>query len=129
MNVTESFVNYLVTSGIGTFGTDIFIGSVPINAPNACYWVKGGGGNPTQKNETGEMIKDYFLDVYYRDTAQNVYDNLQILEELLNSGVCNPLADYDALEISTTSFPIDEDLDSEDRSVGMLRVAIKIYSS
>ena len=87
-----------------------------------------GGGSSSIKNQTGERVKDYLVSVFYRNVdAEDVYESLQELEEDLNSKECLELEDYETVEIEAVSFPADQDLDSEDRTVGLLQVNLRVY--
>ena len=67
--------------------------------------------------------------MYYRSKDQElVYDTLQELEEAINSDKCATLVDYETVEMEATSFPTDQDLDVEDRTVGLLQITITTYS-
>lgn len=130
MNITRSFVKWLEESGYGTFGTTIFIGGVPQDAPDSCIWVLSSGGNVISKHTTGDKQKNYLFSVYMRDIdQQNLYDTLQNIEELANSPECIDLEDYITLEVETTLFPTDQDLDNEDRTVGLLQITVTVYKS
>lgn len=129
MNIAKAFVDYLVEyQSLGAFGTDIFIGSLPDDAPDACYWVTSAGGNSQSKNVTGERIKTYLLNVYYRNTdGEEVYTSIQELEENLNNSLVTSLGDYTVHDVSAVSFPVDRDLDIQERSVGQIQVSIEVY--
>jgi hypothetical protein len=128
MNISRAFANYIASEGFGTFGTDLFIGGAPLKAPDPLWWIVSSGGAPESKNSTGEMLKEYTLGVYYRnqDTEQ-VYEKLQALEELINSVGCVQLESYDTVSMEAVGFPADQDLDDEDRTVGLLQVGILIH--
>lgn len=128
MNIANSFIQYLVSAGYGTFGTDLFVGGAPQEAPDEIMWVVAGGGQPIQRADSGEVIKQYILNVFFRSTDQEVvYDTLQELEVELNAGNCTQLANFDTIDMEATQFPADQDLDNEDRSVGLLQVTITTY--
>lgn len=130
MNISKSFVGYMVSLGMGTFGTNIFINSVPLEAPDAVWWVLKSGGSPVTKNSTGERIKDYNLSVFYRNTdAEGLYELMQEFEEEINSKGCIQLSGYDTIEMEATVFPTDQDLDNEDRVVGLINVRISVYQN
>lgn len=130
MNITESFVNYMEDLSFGTFGTDIFIGIIPETAPDKSWWVIPAGGSPVKKNHTGERIKDYLLNVYYRNTdAEDVYETIQEFEEEINTKQCIQLDTYDTIEMEASVFQSDRDLDNEDRVVGMLQIKVSVYQS
>lgn len=129
MNILTAFVAYLEASGIATLGQDLFVGSAPSSnqTSDAIYWLKANGGQPDPSLPTGERFKSYGIQVYYRDRDhQAVYTKLFDLEERLNTpGVS--LSGFETIEVQTTTFPIDNDLDDEDRKVGLLQATIKIY--
>lgn len=128
MNIAKSFVEYMEDQLLGTFGDDIFIGVAPQGAPDKCYWINTSGGAPQSRNQTGEVIKNYVLDVFYRNTdAEDVYDTIQALEILLNNGNCTQLSGFDTIEIQATLFPTDQDIDNQERTVGLIQVGVKTY--
>ena len=129
MNITHAFATYLQTQGFGTLGTNLFIGAVPLDAPDACFWVSSGGGSNQSRNKTGERVKSYIISIFYRSMdSEDVYDTLQELEETINSASCVTLGSYDTIEMQCTVFPTDQDIDSEERTKGLAQVTLTIYS-
>lgn len=129
MNLARSFVQYMEANSFGTFGDDLFIGGVPLDAPDTAWWVLLSGGTNESKYATGEKIKDYSINVFYRSmSTSTVYDTLKDFEEFLTN-ICPTLEDYEVIEISTMVYPTDLDLDNEERTVGMMEVSIRVYSS
>lgn len=125
--VSESFIKFLEDQSIATFGVDLFLSQVPDDAPDTCYWILTSGGATIQKLKTGEKVKQYFTSINYRsDKAKNIERDLFNLEELLNCAECVQLEGFEVIEIEATQFPSDEDLDNEDRRVGLLQANIKI---
>lgn len=130
MNINKSFATYMEDQGYGTFGDDLYIGGVPLEAPDVCWWIISGGGASEPKNTTGERQKRYIVSVFYRDIdTEEVYEKLQALEEEINSVECIDLDGYETVEAEATIFPADQDLDSEERTVGLLQVTLTIYQS
>ena len=130
MNVAKSFVEYMESLGMGTFSTDIFVGGIPQDAPDNSWWVISSGGSPIRKNHTGERIKDYILDVFYRNTnAEDVYESIQEFEEEINSKGCVQLSGYDTVEMEASILSTDRDIDNEDRVLSLLQVRISIYQN
>lgn len=128
--VSESFIKWLEDENIGTFGTDIYLSQVPLDAPNTCYWVLTNGGSPISKNRTGEKIKQYFVSVYYRSTkSKDVERNLFTLEGLINAPGCLQLEGFEVIEIESSQFPSDTDIDNEQLRVGLLQATIQIYKT
>lgn len=128
MNIATSFADYMEDLALGVIGTSIFLGSVPQNAPSSAWWVVASGGTVEKKNDTGEVMKNYIINVYYRDlVAENVYNYLHNLEVEVNSGNCTQLEGFDTIDMSALAFPTDQDIDSTDRTVGLLQVTIRTY--
>jgi hypothetical protein len=128
VTIAETFMNWLPSQINATQGTDLFYMQVPGNAPPACWWVISSGGSPVQKLPTGETIRQYFLMVYYRSNkGADVERQLSILEESLNTSDCLQLQGYEIVSVEASQFPADNDLDSEDRRVGMLQATIEVY--
>lgn len=129
-NIAKSFVEYMEDLSMGTFGTDIFIGNVPLETPDKAWWVNSAGGSTITKNSTGERLKNYILNIFYRNTdAEDVYEQMQEFEEEINAKQCIQLNGYDTVEMEASIFPTDQDIDNEDRVVGLLQVKISTYQS
>ena len=128
MNLAETFVHYLEDIGYGTFDEDLFLHRVPATAQvDAAWWVKPSGGSPVGKNTTGEINKSFQLDIFRRHrSASTLYDDLYQLEAELSGG-CVELPGFQVVELNTTTYPDDQDLDQEDRRVGLLQVNLTIY--
>lgn len=130
MNIARAFAKFMEDNGFGVFGEDLFIGGVPQTAPNKAWWISFGGGFNLTKNKTGEKEKNYIVNIYYRNLdGEDVYNQLQELEELLNSSDCLEIEEYIITEIEASLFPTDQDLDNEDRTVGTIQATITVYSS
>jgi hypothetical protein len=130
MNIAEAFADYLVNLGKGTLGQNIFIGQAPSSnrVSDSIWWIVGNGGSSLQKNSTGESLKNYQLSVYYRNRDyKTVYDTLSDLEESINCDGCAQLDSFDTIDIEASTFPVDNDLDNEDRKVGLLQVNLTTY--
>ena len=129
MNIARSFITEMIAQGFGTvFGTNIYIGSAPQDAPDLCWWVIPSGGSPQAKNDTAELQKSYVLNVYYRNTdAEDVYETIQNFEIEFNRPTCRTLTGFDTIEIEALSFPTDQDIDNEDRTVGLTQITIRTY--
>jgi hypothetical protein len=128
MNILEAFSEYMEDLGLRTFGEDIYIGGAPLDAIDPIWWIIAAGGSSEPKNNTGERIKKYNLEVYYRDTnEEDVYNLLQTLEEDINGKHCTQLTGYQTVDMEAVSFPVSKDIDNEDRTVGMLQVTVSVY--
>ena len=129
MNLAESFSAYLATIVGATSGQTLFIGDAPSSnqVADSIWWIKTSGGS-RQRLRSGESVKQYAIEVYYRSTDyQTVYDEIHDLEEALNSAECPVLSGYTVIDVEAFTFPIDLDLDSEDRKVGLLQVNITTH--
>lgn len=131
MTVAQALAQFLQDNGFGTVGTNLFINSVPLEAPKASWWIVGGGGNSTIRAQTGEKVKAYIYTIFYRNTdASDVDSQLQNLEEFFNSKACKSLGDdYQTIDMESTGFQVTADLDLEDRSLGSIEVTITVYQS
>lgn len=130
MNIATSFANYLESLGIATLGQDLWIGEAPSSneVPDNIWWILVNGGNPIRKNSTGESTKGYQIQVFARNRNPRIIaDAMQSLEENLNCDDCAQLDGFDTVDIEATVFPIDTDLDDEDRKVGLLQATLTIY--
>lgn len=129
MNLVRAFVEYMENEGFGTFGTNLFIGGAPQNAPSTCWWVISAGGNAIIKNKTNEKLKSYIVNIFYRNTdSEVVYNLMQSLEEQINSDNCPELTDHEVVEFEATLFPTDQDLDVQDRTIGLLQATLTIHA-
>lgn len=130
MNISKSFTEYMVSLDMGIFGNNIFIGNIPVEAPDKAWWINSSGGTTSSKNSTGERLKNYILNIFYRNTdAEDVYEKMQSFEEEINAKQCIQLNGYDTVEMEASVFPTDQDIDNEDRVVGLLQVKISTYQS
>lgn len=130
MSLASAFAPYLATQSGSTIGQDLFIGQIPSSnkAPDAAWSVSSSGGNKEISLQSGESVKNYLLEVRYRNRDyETVYEKLNSLEEALNAGDCTQLTGFETLSIEATTFPIDDDLDSEDRKIGMLVATVLTY--
>lgn len=130
MNISESFAEYMEDNGFGTTGQSLFIADAPKDGSDSMWWIVAGGGAASIKAHTGEKVKQYIVSVFYRDLDPKiVYDQLQAFEELINTGNCDQLTGFDTIEMEATQFATDQDIESEDRTVGLVQVTITVYQS
>jgi len=130
MNIAQSFANYLETITGSTLGQTLFIGQAPSSnkAPDDLWWIITSGGTPILDAVTGEMVKQYSIEVYHRSrNYKSVYDLQQDLEITLNCSRCVELQDFEIVSIRATAFPIDSDLDDEDRKIALIQVDLTAY--
>lgn len=132
MNIVEAFATYMQDNlSLGTLGQDIFIGEAPSsNRTNQIpiWWVKANGGETLIANQTGEKVKQYTIEVYYRSrNYRDVYTAISNLEVSVNCDGCVQLSGFDTIDIEAFSYPIDEDLDDEERKIGLLQINITVH--
>jgi hypothetical protein len=128
MNITDAFAEYMEDNGFGTIGNDLYIGGIPLDTDNG-WWILSGGGTSALKAVTNNKIKNYQINVFYRDTdSENVYNKLQEFEQFINSDPCPTIQGFDIIGIEVILFPTDQDLDNEDRTIGLAQVMITVYS-
>lgn len=130
MTISRAFVKFLEDKGCGIFGQNIFLYRVPnsLKTQTELYWVIPSGGMKVSTNKTGEAIKAYNFLIYFRSNeAKTVDETLSALEEMLNCSSCVELDGFELVSINATQFPADQDLDSENRMVGMIQVQLSVY--
>lgn len=129
MNITKAISNYIEGAMGLTFGTNLFIGGVEVGAPNECGWLLSAGGSVVKANVSAGKMKNYVISFYYRGLdASVVYEKLQALEEALNSDACTQLDGYDTIDLQATLFPTDQDIDNEERTVGLIQITATTYT-
>ena len=130
--ILDSFATYMETLGVATRGQDLFIGEAPssdiLNNKDPIWWIIDSGGQPIKKNSTGESMKAYSVQIYCRNrNVKDIKTAMFSLEENLNCDGCFQLDGFDTINIEASTFPIDQDIDAEDRKIGMLQVNLTIY--
>lgn len=128
MNIARSFAQFMENEGYGTFGTSLFVGNAPLDRTDEVYWIVPTGGNSIISNQTGEKMKSYIINVFYRNSvAEEVYETLQEFEEAINSDACTQLQGFDTIDVEATQFAADQDIDDQERTVGLVQVTIQTY--
>lgn len=127
--VSESFINWMVLEGYGTFGTDIYLNQIPEGAPDNAFWVVTSGGDVTQKNVSAESIQRFNTEVFYRNkSGEAVEHQMFALNQQVNARGVFDIEVFDLYDIEAT-MPSDNDRDAENRRQASLVVAIQIYVS
>lgn len=132
MTLAQSFVKFLENKGYGVFGQNIYLYRVPNSrkTETEILWLIPMGGYPSSVNKTGEMIKAYQIQIYYRsNSARKVDEVLNDLESTLNCSQCVKLEGFELVTIRATQLPADQDLDSENRMVGTISCQLEVYKS
>ena len=126
--VGEAFVKFLQDKIGGTFGVDIFIGELPLSAPDDCWLVVVSGGNPDTVTLDGGMIKIYTFNIYRRSLAgKKIERDLFSLEEQLNCSQCVDLEGFETIYSRAVQFAQDIDLDNANRRIGLLQAQVRLF--
>ena len=132
MTLAYAFMRMLESKGYGILGQNLYLYRVPnsLKTETETLWVIPTGGIPSRVNKTGEMIKTYQMQIYYRSkSARKVDEALNDLENTLNCLKCIQLEGFELVGIRATQLPADRDTDSEDRMVGTVSCEIQVYKS
>lgn len=128
MTLKRAFIEYMESKGFGTFGVDLFLNGAPLDSPNNCWWVLAAGGSHVSENKTGEKIKNYTLSVFHRSLdAEELDQEMHAFEEELNTQQCDQLTGFETIDISVTTFPSDQDIDNENRTISLAQVTVQTY--
>ena len=126
--VGEAFVKFLQDKGIGTFGTDLFLGQFPLNAPDDAWMVEVSGGTAELVTIDDSMIKLYTFNIYHRSLAgKEIERELFSLEEDLNCNTCVQLDGFDTIYSRATQFAQDQDFENENRRIGLLQAQVRLF--
>lgn len=126
--VGEAFIKFLEEEGIGTFNTDLYLGMLPIDAPDEAWLVVVAGGSPELVTADGGMMKLYTFSVYRRSLAgKEIERSLFSLEEKLNCSTCVNLEGFETIYSRATQFAQDMDLENENRRIGLLQAQVRLY--
>ncbi len=126
--VGEAFVKFLEDKGRGIFGEDLFLGELPIDAPDNAWLVVVSGGNPDLVTADGSMIKLYTFNIYRRSLAgKEIERELFRLEEDLNCTTCVNLQGFETIYSRATQFAQDIDLENENRRIGLLQAQVRLF--
>lgn len=129
MNIVRAFANYLEASDVATLGQDLFISRAPSSNKviDRIFWIKANGGTQLSRTINGSVIQNHVIEVYHRDVnTEAVYETLQELGDDLSCAGCLTLEDYDVVEAVVNGPWTDQDLDNEERLVGLMQVTITI---
>lgn len=130
MNLVRAFAQYLESIGVATLGQDLFISRAPSsnNAPDRIFWVKAAGGTSLPSTVNGSTQRTSVLELYHRDVrTEGVYDTMQTLGDDLTCSGCLTLEGYQVTDVSVDGPWTDQDLDNEERDVGLLQITITTY--
>lgn len=126
--VGEAFRDFLQGRGYGTFGVDLYLGNIPLDAPDNAWLITVAGGNPETVTLDGSMMKLYTFSVYRRAAkGVDIERDLFSLEETLNCASCLNLDGFETIYSRATQFAQDTDLENENRRIGLLQAQVKLF--
>lgn len=126
--VGEAFIKWMENNNIGTFGEDLFMGMLPLDAPDEAWLVVVSGGLPEVVTADGGMIKLYTINIYRRSLAgKEIERKLFSLEEDLNRAECVNLEGFETIYSRAIQFAQDIDLENENRRIGLLQAQIRLF--
>lgn len=126
--VGEAFVKFLETKVNATFGNNLFLGEMPLSAPDDAWLVIVSGGSPELVTADGGMLKLYTFNIYHRSLAgKDIERQLFSLEEELNCSTCVNLEGFETIYSRATQFAQDADLTNEQRRIGTLQAQVRLY--
>jgi hypothetical protein len=126
--VGEAFVKFLENKSVGTFGSNLFIGELPQDAPDDSWLLVVSGGQPDTVTLDGGMIKLYTFNIYRRSLAgKKIERDLFSLEETLNCASCVQLQGFETIYSRAIQFAQDIDLDNANRRIGLLQAQVRLF--
>lgn len=126
--VGEAFIKFLEDKGIATFGDNLFLGEMPLSAPDEAWLVVVSGGNPDTVTLDGGMIKVYTFNIFRRSLAgKKIERDLFSLEETLNCGTCVDLEGFETIYSRAVQFAQDIDIGNDNRRIGLLQAQVRLF--
>lgn len=126
--VGEAFIRFLEENNVGTFNQDLYLGMLPLDAPDEAWLVVVTGGSPELVTADGGMMKIYTFSIYRRSLAGKEIERSQFsLEEKLNCSTCVNLEGFETIYSRATQFAQDMDLENENRRIGLLQAQVRLY--
>lgn len=126
--VGGAFAKFLTDKGLGVFGENIYLGQLPLEAPDSAWLVVVSGGNPDVVTLDGAMIKLYTFSIYRRSlSGKEIEEDLFSLEEDLNCASCVHLEGFEIIYTRATQFAQDLDLENQNRRIGLLQAQVRLF--
>ena len=126
--VGEAFIRFLEENNVGTFNQDLYLGMLPLDAPDEAWLVVVTGGSPELVTADGGMMKIYTFSIYRRSLAgKEIERSLFSLEEKLNCSTCVNLEGFETIYSRATQFAQDMDIENENRRIGLLQAQVRLY--
>ena len=126
--VGEAFIDFLASKVSATPGVNLYLGELPLEAPDEAWLVVVSGGTPELVTADGGMLKLYTFNIYHRSLAgKEIERQLFNLEEELNCTTCVNLEGFETIYSRATQFAQDIDLEKENRRIGLLQAQVRLY--
>lgn len=132
--VSESFIKWMESKGLGEFEKTIFLNQIPDTDEDDepidnAYWIITAGGDVLTRNVTHEQVQQFQVQVYYRNKSGEAVEHAMFqLNQQVNAREEKIFENFDLYFIEAT-MPEDNDKDVENRPQASLVVAIEIYVS
>lgn len=130
MNIIHAFKDWLVDQSVTTSGQiKIHRASSGTKSPDELWWLVAEGGSDLGHTADGNPTQTTVIGCYYRNrSAYAVYNALELLRDTVTTAGCLVLDGYKVVAIPTTEGPFtDQDIDDEDRTVGLLQVTLTTF--
>jgi hypothetical protein len=126
--VGEAFISFLEEKIPAIFGENLFLGELPVDAPDEAWLVVVSGGTPEMVTMDGGMLKTYTFNIYRRSLAgKEIERQLFTLEETLNCATCVNLNGFETIYSRATQFAQDIDLENTNRRIGLLQAQVRLF--
>jgi hypothetical protein len=127
MNIVQSFANWMEDNSLATLGQDLFI-SRARTTPDALFWLVSTGGASSTRNVNLGYQVTHTIALHYRDSdPETVYETLNTVQNVVLGEDCFYLDGFDVISVNTSGPFTDQDLDNDDRAVGLLEISITTY--
>lgn len=125
MTPLDSFIKWLEDTQSLTFGQDLFAGEAPStnDTTDPITWVVMSGGGDSLAFLTGETHQIFGFDVYHRSASFRKTQEFayKLVSDVTCSG-CVQLENFETIDVTAASTPVDNDRDSEDRKVVLVQI-------
>lgn len=130
MNIVEAFADWLTDHQLidATLGQNLFISKLSPKAPDTSWRLRLESPGQGRRTVTGELQQPVTISVYLRSkSSKTVYDSLQLLNAEVNSAETLNLNGFTVSGVSTSGPFIDQDIDDNERDLGLLQVTLNTY--
>jgi hypothetical protein len=129
MTVAQAFAGYLESIDVATLGTNLFISRWPSSNQIAdpSFLIKDAPGQLVKRTIQGQPINQYLIELYMRSYGGGTVDQTMSTLRGQITGYGVTLTGFTLAENPEVNGPwSDQDLDDEERTVGVLQVKLKI---